>query len=190
MRIIAGIARGRTLISPKGRQTRPTQDYVRESLFNIIQRDVPGAAVLDLFAGTGALALEALSRGADSAVLVDSSRLAIECIRRNVDTLGFSRQACVLQGDWRTVLDKTLAPDARFDLVFLDPPYQLTKYAEMTDVLARKGLLAEDALLVIEHRRDAAVTLSATFTLKDCRTYGDTVIHLATFHAGGIDNGE
>ena len=85
MRIIAGTARGRTIVAPKGQDTRPTQDYVRESLFNILQWDVPEAQVLDLFAGSGALALEALSRGAAEATLVDCSMDAIAAIRRNVE---------------------------------------------------------------------------------------------------------
>ncbi len=163
---------------------------MRESLFNIIQRDVPGATVLDLFAGTGALALEALSRGAVKAVLVDSSRQAIDCVRRNVQTLGFSRQADILQGDWQTMVERLSQTKQCFDLVFLDPPYRLSAYAEMTDMLQSKGLLAQHALIVIEHRKNVPVALSPAFIPRDCRTYGDTMIHMLTFDAGGNTDGK
>lgn len=189
MRIIAGEARRRTIVAPKGLQTRPTLDYVRESLFSIIQRDVPGSAVLDLFAGSGALAMEALSRGAASAVLADKSHQAIECIRQNTETLRFLDRAVILQGDWQAVLQRLSETNRSFDLVFLDPPYDLTAYADMADMLLDRRLLMEDALLVIEHRKGIAVNLSPRFQLKDCRTYGDTAIHLFTFGKGGETDG-
>ena len=188
MRIIAGKARGRTIYAPKGRHTRPTQDFVRESLFNIIQRDVPDAMVLDLFAGSGALALEALSRGAAHAVLGDRSRQAIECIRRNTETLGFSEQTTVLQGDWCVVVQRLPARNQRFDLVFLDPPYDLARYREMTDLLKACHLLQDDALLVIEHHKDSVPDLDSCFQEKDVRTYGDTIIRLFTFKMGGYND--
>ena len=189
MRIIAGTARGRTIIAPKGQNTRPTQDYVRESLFNIIQRDVPEANVLDLFAGSGALALEALSRGARRAVMADQSRQAIECIRRNTETLGFSQQTLIAQGDWKSVVQRI--ENETFDLVFLDPPYQLSKYGEITDRLQNRQLLARDALIIIEHRKDVDIALSTDFVCGGFRTYGgDTVIHFYRFNAGGNNDGE
>ena len=189
MRIIAGKARGRTLFAPKGRHTRPTQDFVRESLFNIIQRDVPDATVLDLFAGSGALALEALSRGAERAALSDRSRQAVECIQRNTDTLGFTEQATILQCDWHAALERLTSADLRFDLVFLDPPYELTQYPEMTELLANRRLLADGALIVIEHRRDIRFDLSPSFAQRDVRSYGDTEIHLYTYRQGGSADG-
>ncbi|MBN1778272.1 MAG: 16S rRNA (guanine(966)-N(2))-methyltransferase RsmD [Clostridiales bacterium] len=188
MRIIAGSAKGHTIASPKGRHTRPTQDYVRESLFNIIQRYVPGAKVLDLFAGSGALGLEALSRGADRAMLADNAVKAIDCIRRNAETLGFGKQSTVIRGDWRGVLQSL--EKQSFDLVFLDPPYDLTQYRDMTDTLIENELLSDDALIVIEHRKDVIPGLSPPFILKDHRTYGDTVIHIYRFNAGGKQDGE
>lgn len=183
MRIIAGNARGRTLSAPKGQSTRPTQDYVRESLFNIIQRDVPGAEVLDLFAGSGALALEALSRGADHAVLADKAKPAADCIRRNIDMLGYAGQSVLIRADWRKALRQTF--ERPFDLVFLDPPYSLTLYREIAETLRESRLLADGALIVIEHRRDAAAELSPPFILTDHRTYGDTEIHFYRFQTGG-----
>jgi 16S rRNA (guanine966-N2)-methyltransferase len=189
MRIIAGRARGRTLFTPKGLHTRPTQDFVRESLFNIIRGDVPGAIVLDLLAGSGALALEALSRGAARAVLTDRSRQAVACIRRNVETLGFAVQTAILQCDWRTALKKLACADNHFSLVFLDPPYELALYPEMTESLASRQLLADGALIVIEHRRDIRFELTQSFIPRDCRNYGDTEIHLYTYQPGGRADG-
>ncbi len=159
---------------------------MRESLFNIIARDVPGATVLDLFAGSGALALEALSRGAEYAVLADKARLATECIRRNIDTLGFGGQAAFIQADWRKALRQKF--ERPFDLVFLDPPYSLTLYREITDMLNEYELLANDALIVIEHRRNEAIALSPLFISTDHRPYGETEIHFYRFQAGGQNN--
>jgi 16S rRNA (guanine966-N2)-methyltransferase len=189
MRIIAGQARSRTLFAPKGRDTRPTLDFVRESLFNIIQRYVPDASVLDLFAGSGALALEALSRGAKQAVLADQSRRAIECIRRNVNTLGFAEDADILQGSWGGVLERLTQAGRRFDLVFLDPPYSLTQYPEIMETLSRHKLLQSGALIIIEHQKDVCFNLPQNFVPKDCRTYGDTAITMAAFDIGGETDG-
>ena len=157
MRIIGGDARGRTLVAPAGEKTRPTQDYVRESLFNIIRWDVEDARVLDLFAGTGALSLEAVSRGARSAVLVDADRAA--CAR-----------------DYQAAMDALAAEGARFDLVFIDPPYKMENTGEMCAALYDKGLLSGAFLLVVEHRKGRAPMLDARFEAFDLRHYGDTEI--------------
>ncbi len=176
MRIIGGSARGRTLLAPPGNQTRPTQDYVRESLFNILMRDVPGAKVLDLFAGSGALALESVSRGADSAVLVDQAAGAAATIRRNIAQLGFDTQCALLACDWRQALNRLSQTERTFDLVFLDPPYALTDTGAIAEALLAHRLLAPDALLVVEHRRDTPPKAVLGFVQADQRTYGDTWI--------------
>ena len=175
------------MTAPKGQNTRPTQDYVRESLFNIIQRDVPDANVLDLFAGSGALALEALSRGAAHAVLADKAMKAVDCIRRNTSAAGFEAKTDIRLGDWAAVLERL--PAQLFDLVFLDPPYSLTLYREITQKLLDRKLLANDALIVIEHRKDKPVALSPVFVSNDYRTYGDTVIHFYRLDTGGHNDG-
>ncbi len=185
MRIIAGSARGHTLIAPRGRDTRPTQDYVRESLFNILQRDVPGARVLDLFAGSGALALEALSRGAEAAVLADGAAEAIACIRRNVETLRMDERATVLKGEWQATLRRLAAENRRFTLVFLDPPYRMEDTGAQCARMADLGLLENGALVVIEHRRGRTPATDARFALRDERGYGDTEIHFYTYQEGG-----
>ena len=118
MRIIAGEARSRTILAPEGRDTRPTLDRVRENLFNILQWQCPGARVLDLFAGSGALALEALSRGAAEAVLADCDARAVRVERQNVEALGFSQRARVFQADWRETVRKLSAEGRAFSWYF------------------------------------------------------------------------
>lgn len=178
MRVVGGTARGRTLISPPGLRTRPTQDYVRESLFNILCREVPEADVLDLFAGSGALALESLSRGARSAVLVDSSQNAMQAIRRNIEQTGFSDRCGCLCCDWKAALARLEEQGRAFDLVFLDPPYSQVDLSTVCAALELRGLLAPDALIVAEHRTGEAVRVEAPLGAMDARRYGDTTVTL------------
>ena len=177
MRIIGGTARGRRLLAPEGRETRPTADRVREALFNIIRREVPDAVVLDLFAGSGALAIEALSRGAGSAVLVDASRQAASVIRRNLEASGFAGQAVLLTADWKAALPRLTGEP--FTLVFLDPPYRMQEaYAEAPAFLAQAGRLSQDCLLVLEHDKGFAPQPGRSFEKVDERAYGDTRLTL------------
>lgn len=170
MRIIAGSARSRVIQAPQGRDTRPTLDRVRENLFNILMRRVPGARVLDLFAGSGALSLEALSRGAASAVLVDHDNAAIRCIRQNLENLRFAGQAQVIQADWRTAAASLKAQGAAFELIFLDPPYAMLDLSEVMEAL--RPLLAEDALVIIEHRAQSEPLVAPGYERTDSRRWG------------------
>lgn len=175
MRIIAGEARGRTLAAPPGRGTRPTQDYVRESLFNILSPRLAGARVLDLFAGTGALALEAVSRGAAFAVLCDRDRAALACIQKNIAALRQEERCRVFSGDYSACL-RALSGGAGFDLVFLDPPYRMENTGEIAGALWDAGLLLPGFLVVCEHRRGAPPRADERFQAADTRRYGDTEI--------------
>ena len=178
MRIIAGEARGRTLFAPSGDQTRPTSDKIRGSLFNILNRCVEGAEVLDLFGGTGALALEALSRGAARAVISDSARSAIEAIRRNAENVlkdALSARSLILKADYRSAISSVT--DRKYDLVFLDPPYRmLDAYGDAIARLDRADALAEDAIIVAERRRDACIAVPEDFEIYDTRLYGETAV--------------
>ncbi len=177
MRIIGGEARSRQIDAPKGMDTRPTQDKVRESLFNILQWDLVGRSVLDLFAGSGALGLEALSRGAESAVFVDASRQAAKVIQDNVDRLGFSGKARVIRDDWKSAVGAQAYYDRNvFDLIFLDPPYSMTNTGEMCGYMLSYGILAPHALIVVEHAIETPPRLGPEFMAKDFRRYGDTGI--------------
>ena len=186
MRIIAGEARGRRLFAPEGLQTRPTADRVREALFNIIRADVPGARVLDAFAGSGALALEALSRGARSAVLIDRSPAAVKVIRRNVELMRAGDRATVVAGDCLQALRRFTEP---FTLVFLDPPYaQRGDYAAVTGGLIARGLLEAGALIVMERAADSPVEgLDGRIEIFDERAYRDTALTLGRYRPGEPD---
>jgi 16S rRNA (guanine966-N2)-methyltransferase len=173
MRVIAGRYRGRPLHAPSGLDTRPTSDRVREALFSILA-DVEGARVLDLFAGSGALAIEALSRGAAEATLIDPSAAAIASIRRNLETLGVEaevRRIAAIQ-----FLERARTAARQYDLVFLDPPYrQATVIAEpLSDVLV--PVLAPGARVVVESDRRSPLTLQLPLLTE--RRYGDTLIRI------------
>lgn len=172
MRIIAGAARGRALVAPKGDKTRPTADRVREALFSILAARVHGARVFDPFAGSGAMALEALSRGAREAVLSDISRAACACARKNADACGLSARVRIVQGDWRRALPGETEP---FDLAFIDPPYAMeAAYGSVLAALRTQNLFAEGAAAVLECARGADIPLPALFEVYDERRYGDT----------------
>ena len=174
MRIVAGTARGRRLAVPGGAGTRPTSDKVRGAVFNVLGQFFDGGRVLDLYAGTGALALEALSRGCAEATCVDDSASAAETIQRNAAACGFAARVTVLR---RRVADALRAlPAGRFDLAFVDPPYAEGPGAalEALDRLLRPG-----ASVVAEHdRRSPPLDRVGALVLADRRAYGDTGISI------------
>lgn len=178
MRIISGEAKGRTLFAPVGDQTRPTSDKIRGSLFNILNGSVADAEVLDLFGGTGALALEALSRGAARAVIVDNARAAIEVIRRNAQNVlkdALTERALILKSDYRSAISGVAG--RKFDLVFLDPPYRMVEaYGDAIDRLNRAEALCKSAIIVCERRHDAKIAVPEGFEIYDTREYGETTI--------------
>lgn len=176
MRIVGGQHRGRTLAAPKSQGIRPTADRLRESLFNILAHaygdPVSGARVLDLFAGSGALGLEALSRGAAFVLFVDDGAEARALIRQNVETLGAAGVTRIFRRDATRLGD--VHPNEPFSLVFLDPPYG-KGLAEKALVSARDGgWLTQDALIVVEEAKDAAFKASQAFEEIDRRDYDDT----------------
>lgn len=181
MRIIGGEARSRLIDAPQGMDTRPTQDKVRESLFNILQWQVRDRAVLDLFAGSGALGLEALSRGARYAVFVDAARPAAAIVQSNVDKLGFHDRAKVVQADWRAAVTRLSAQGGMaFGLVFMDPPYKMENTGEMCQHLLDCKVLDPEAMIVIEHALNMPPKLPDCFRATDLRRYGSTGITFCT----------
>lgn len=178
MRIISGEARGRTLFAPSGDQTRPTSDKIRGSLFNILNGWIEDAEVLDLFGGTGALALEALSRGAARAVIADTSRSAIDAIRRNAQSVlkdELEARAQILKMDYRSVISGLKG--RKFDLVFLDPPYRMLEaYPDAIERLAAADALGDEAIIVCERRFDGVIRIPEGFEIYDTRSYGETSI--------------
>jgi 16S rRNA (guanine966-N2)-methyltransferase len=174
VRVVAGRHGGRRLVAPPGDATRPTSDRVREALFSVLGAFVEDARVLDLYAGSGALGIEALSRGAAAAVFVDRARPAIEAIRANLDALGI--EADVRRMPARTALRTASARGEAYDLVFLDPPYR--RAAELGRELseALPAVLAPGARVVSESDRREPLALE--LPLGDERRYGDTVIRI------------
>lgn len=170
MRIIAGSARGRTFDAPQGRDTRPTLDRVRENVFNILQMKVRGAKVLDLFSGSGAMAFEAISRGAAEAVLVDIDRAANAVQRQNAAKLRMEGQCRILQCDWQMAIRQLTATGERFQVIFLDPPYAMHDMVPVMEAL--RPLLVEDAVILLEHEAKVFPATPDGFELYDSRKYG------------------
>lgn len=177
MRIIGGQARGRTLRAPRGHQTRPTSDRVREALFSILLSrlgDLATMEVLDLFAGSGALGLEALSRGAAEGVFVDSGRSSARTIRANAEALGYEDRCQVLAMSVQRALGLLQKQARSFHVVFIDPPYALDT-TTLLPATCEHRLLRDDGLLVLEHhKRVSPPDETAGLTRLMCKSYGDT----------------
>jgi 16S rRNA (guanine966-N2)-methyltransferase len=188
MRIVAGKFRGARIEAPKGLATRPTSDKVRQALFNVLEHGAPGvdfdgARVLDLFAGSGALGLEALSRGARFCLFVEESADARAAVRRNVEALHLTGTTKI----WRRDATKlgaagTMQP---FDLLFLDPPYGKGLGEKALHSAAEGGWVRQGAVAVLEERADAEIALPAGYEAIDTRVYGDTkILVMRAFCAG------
>ena len=178
MRIVGGTLGGRVLKAPTGQSTRPTSEKVREAIFNILP-DVTGAHVLDLFAGSGGLGIEALSRGAEHATFVDSGKEALRVLRGNLADLGLEDRATVIAGDAVAVARR--APPAPWRFVFVDPPYASDLATRSVLALPATSLTA-DAQIVIEHdRRHAPPDTLGSMLRTDQRRYGDTLVSFYGF---------
>lgn len=172
MRIIAGEKKSRKIEAPEGRDTRPTADRIKEALFSILQNRLYDARVLDLYAGSGALSLEALSRGAGEAVLVEKSQGACRVIARNIQALGYEKKATLLNREDEKALSQLEREGREFDLIFLDPPYRM----DMTEICKRlgEGLLAKEGMIVCEHDKKSPPQTPENLMLRDRREYGIT----------------
>ncbi len=181
MRISAGGQRGRRLRSPRGRQTRPTSEFLRQAVFNILGPRVHGARFLDLFAGTGAVGLEALSRGAAAVTFVERDPRAVESLRANVSALGVAERSRVIPGEALPALARLTAAHEAFDIVFLDPPYAGDLARRCTERLARGGVLSENGVLVVQafHKAVLPERVGTLNRLQE-RRYGESAL---TFYA-------
>ena len=176
MRIIAGRLGGRRLVAPRGLATRPTSDRVREALFSILG-DIEGVAVLDLYAGSGALGLEALSRGASFATFVERARAPVLALRENIAALEVAAESVVFVAEVRAAIRALGKKGARVGLVFADPPYADRDTGALLADLAESGLVAAGATLVLEH--SSKVTPpdpGPAGVLRSTRVYGDTAL--------------
>ena len=148
MRIISGKARGTKLYTLEGENTRPTLDRVKESIFNIIQNEIEGAKILDLFAGSGAIGLEFLSRGAERAVLCDKSKDAVNIIRKNVEKTHMESHVQVYNEDFEKCLEKV--KNEQFDIIYLDPPYETEYVKKSLEKIINLNIAKEESLIIIE----------------------------------------
>ncbi|MBP5654766.1 MAG: 16S rRNA (guanine(966)-N(2))-methyltransferase RsmD [Clostridiales bacterium] len=186
-RVIAGQYKGRVLAAPEGDKTRPTTDKVKEALFSIIQTRVPDSRLLDLYSGSGQIAIEALSRGAEKTVLVERNPKACNAIRENLTKLDIGEdEASVMRMNVADALLLLAKEKASFDIIYMDPPYKDAPKAAAAAarVISQNGLLEEDGLFIVEHSRDFDIKDSVTEleSFRSC-SYGLTVL---TFFKKGI----
>ena len=173
MRVITGSARGRRLKTPEGMDIRPTTDNVKESVFNILQFDIEGRRVLDLFAGTGQLGIECLSRGAREVVFIDQNRDAVKIVKENLKACGFS--APVLQQDALSYLNCC----GKFDLIFVDPPYDAGLYKPVLEKINSIDILSEGGIILCESRRETDMPeMPAPYYLRKEYRYGKVKLSL------------
>ena len=182
MRVISGVSRGRLLKAVPGIGTRPTTDKVKEAIYSMIGPFFDGGLVLDLFAGTGGLGIEALSRGMERAIFVDLDKASVAVIRENLQKTGLAEKAEVYQNDAIRALKALAKRDICFDLVFLDPPYRIKNVEQLLQLLQEKRLLQAGAIILVEHES----AYSCAETVGCCRlrkhvVYGDTAITIFEF---------
>ncbi len=181
MRVITGSARGRRLKELQGMETRPTTDRVKEGLFNIIQFDIEGRQVLDLFAGTGQLGIEALSRGAAGATFVDQRREAAALVRENLERTGLAQRGRVVQGE---ALSFLAGRPGRFDLIFLDPPYGAGLLEKAVEAVAGFDILRGHGIMICESSVEETLPETAPpYVLHKTYRYGR--IKLTVYHREG-----
>jgi 16S rRNA (guanine966-N2)-methyltransferase len=188
VRLTGGTLRGRVLVEPPDNRVRPTSDKVRQAIFNILGHnsfgfDLEGAKVIDLFAGTGALGIEALSRGAAFALFVDDSAESRALIRRNVEALGLTGVTKIWRRDARDLGPMAAGAGGPFDLAFLDAPYRKDLTAPALKSLRDGGWLRPDAIIVAETGEDEALAAEGLRPL-DSRNYGDTAVHMFAASSG------
>jgi len=182
LRVITGLAKGRKLKAPKGMLTRPTSDRVKEALFNVLGERVVEARFLDLFAGSGNVGIEALSRGAVRAVFVEQNPRALQVLRENLETVGFQEQAQVLGQDVIRALDFLGKKQAEFDLIYVDPPYLKGFEQGVLEKVSQYGLMADGGILVIESsKRDLLPSEAGRLELYRTQDYGDTSLSYYRF---------
>ena len=188
MRVIAGDFKGRKLVSPKGSFVRPTADRVKEAIFSMIEAELPGAVCFDMFAGSGALGIEALSRGAERVYFCENAGVSIEALKHNLEACAVDgRRAVLLTRSWETA---AALMNEKCNLVFIDAPYNMCEYySQILESLAEGHVLEEDALIVIERRNSAGgYVLPGGFSLIREKRYGSVGVDLIAYANTGVDN--
>lgn len=176
MRVIAGAAKGHRLETIEGLATRPTTDRIKETLFNMIAFDLPDCRFLDLFAGSGAIGIEALSRGAREAIFVENAADCQRVIAANLAHTKLAERARLMQLDALAALDKLAAEGRKFDIIFLDPPYAAELYGAVLEKIAEKGLLQADGYIIAERAAKGALPLPNGMKLLREKAYKTTIL--------------
>lgn len=158
MRVIAGTARGRKLICPSGNHTRPTTDRIKETLFNMLQTEIPDADFLDLYSGSGGIGIEALSRGCRRCVFVENNREAVRCITANLKSTGFMERSEILTVTAGQALKKLEEVNRSFDVIFMDPPYHKGFEADILSFLVHSSLVQKGTLMIAETSLDTDIS--------------------------------
>jgi len=174
MRVTGGTFRGRKIYGVPGMDTRPTSDKTRQAIFNILMNDTEQARVLDLFAGSGALGIDALSRGAADALFIESGRKPVEMIKRNLKSLDLPEN--VVEGDYREACRMLSDKNEKYDLIFADPPYDLIAPMEVMETVVQYDLLSPDGILIIEHKYGRAGQMPGELRLLKKRKFGQTEV--------------
>lgn len=171
MRVISGKYRGRNLLSPYGKDVRPTSDLVKESIFDTIQTGVSGCKFLDLFAGSGGVGIEALSRNAKKVMFADSSKASLDLVKKNLDGMS---------GDIKTMLagysDALRRSGEEWDYIFIDPPYETNYFENIANIVYERNLLSQDGLLIYEHLKGKEYKIPQEFVLKKSKKYGSIIV--------------
>ena len=180
MRVISGMRRGSVLFCPEIEGLRPTTDRVKENIFNLIQNEITGRTVLDLFAGSGAMGIEALSRGVKSCVFCDTGKEAAAAVKKNLAKTGFSDKATVKETDAESYLSTA---GVKFSLVFLDPPYHSGLEKKALDILISRKLLSEGAIIIYESDGDEELKVFEGINVRTVRSYGRVKVTVAVYGA-------
>ena len=178
MRVISGNARGKKLVSLEGMNTRPTLDRVKEALFNIIQFDIADKDVLDLFAGSGAIGIEAISRGAKSATFCDNSIDAVKIIKTNIENTRSKDKATVINKDYSLALKQLGKENKQFDIIYLDPPYKTDFANKAIEEIINLNLLSKDGIIIVEtddNKKDETIN-TKNIKIFDKRKYGSAIL--------------
>lgn len=187
MRVLAGTLKGRRLVTPRGSTTRPTADQVRIALMDTLMPQLPDARLLDLFAGAGGVGFEALSRGAAHVTFVERDARAVGALRTNVETLGVEERTRIERADVRAALERLMREGARFDVVFLDPPYDEDLTTPSLERLDASDVVAPDGLVIAQHlTKQPPPSAVGRLTAYRTRRFGETT--LTFFRAGGYDS--
>ncbi len=182
MRVISGQARGLKLASPEGLATRPTTDRVKENIFNIISPYLPAENILDLFSGSGALGIEALSRGSKRGTFAEADRAAQRILNQNLERSRQLDKAEVFAGDAFTYLSRT---NKKFDIIFLDPPYNQGLLLRAVEEIAKKSILAQNGIIVCEGEAGGEAPPNADFDIVKASKYGKTMVYILAAKQGG-----